>query len=208
MSDLNSPEYWTDAYKDERDHWDLEGPTPVFTELLENFGRFFPGFDPVECSVFIPCSGRGYDALLFAEHGFHVTAVDIAKLPLVDLEREASTRGLDLTIMHGDMFQLPEQYHGTYDFCLEYTCYCAIEPSRRDELISLFWRVLKPGGVFIGLIFPIDPRPAGPPFSIDAQEFQTKMRQKFTQLHSGFPATSVKPRAGKEILSIWQKPIV
>ena len=207
MSDLDTPEYWSEAYETERDNWDLEGPTPVFVELVRTFNDMFPDVDPASASVFIPCSGRGYDAVLFAEHGFHVTAVDFSRIPLLDLEQEAVSRGLNIRIVHGDMFKLSEDHREAYDVCLEYTCYCAVDPMRRDELIGVYWNVLKPGGVFIGLMFPIDPRPGGPPFHVDADEFQDKMQERFMPLRSSTPTFSIKPRAGKEILSIWRKPV-
>ena len=206
MAETDLPQFWTDAYAEARDHWDLDGPTPVFIDLLARFPEYFPGERSTGSSVIIPCSGRGYDALLFARHGFSVTAVDIAKPPLDYLEREASAAGLNVSIVHGDMFRLPANHQGFYDYCLEYTCYCAVDPARRDELIQLYWNVLKPGGHFIGLMFPIDPRPGGPPFSIDAPDFEKRMSERFTLVRSEMPRTSVKPRSGKEVLSVWRKP--
>jgi methyl halide transferase len=206
MSDLNTEAYWSAAYAEDRDHWDLNGPTPVFVDLLQRSSALLPGIVPEQSRVFVPCSGRGYDALLFARHGFSVTAVDISALPLRDLERDAAAQGLSLSIVHGDMFRLPPEHADAYDICLEYTCFCAVAPSRRGELVDVYWHILKPGGYFLGLIFPIDPRPGGPPFSIDPEEFSAMMRERFIPVRDEFPAASIKPRAGKEMLAIWRKP--
>ena len=49
----------------------------------------------------------------------------------------------------------------SFDYLLEYTCFCAIDPKRRTEYADLVDRLLKPGGTYIDLAFPLDGRGGG-----------------------------------------------
>jgi SAM-dependent methyltransferase len=212
MADINAPGYWDSAYREERDGWDMGTPTPVFVDLLTRLDMDFRSLGAVDYArlgrpprVLIPCSGRGYDALLFAGRGWEVTAVDFAAEPLSWLRREAAHAGLPITILQEDMFSMVRSHPAQYDLIVEYTCVCAIEPDRRQEFLSFAHAVLRPGGVLLALLFPVDGRPGGPPFSIDVDGFTRDAAAHFTLVHDEVPATSVKPRLGKERLLLWRK---
>lgn len=208
MPDVNSAEFWDAAYRDERDGWDMGTPTPVFASLLDRYGRdlrplggpdFSTRHDAVR--VALPCSGRGYDAQLFARHGFNVTAIDFSALALEALRAESAA----LDILQADLFQLSGERPAYFDMIVEYTCVCAIEPARRAELVAVFDSILRPGGVLLMLLFPVDGRPGGPPFSIDPDEWRALMAPHFALLYDEIPEDSVKPRRGKERLMLWRK---
>ncbi len=211
-ADINTPDFWDDAYRDERDGWDMGTPTPVFVDILDRCGMDFrsiggPDFSTLGRAprVLIPCSGRGYDALLFAELGWDVTAVDFSAEPLRWLEDERAARDLDIRILEADMFPLGKDYPEHFDLILEYTCVCAIEPVRREEFLRFAAETLRPGGILLALLFPVDGRPGGPPFSIDIDEFKRLAMDSFSLVHESTPATSVKPRMGKERLLVFGK---
>ena len=199
MTDVNSESFWAEKYRGGIPGWDLGTPTPVFESLLDE-GAFSA---PAE--VFVPCSGNGYDAILFAERGFQVTAVDIAPSPLRTLDSEAQARGLDIEIIHGDMFTLGARYEERFDYIIEYTCLCAIDTARRDEYLALLKRLLKPGGRLVALVFPIDGRPGGPPYHIDPKQVEDTASSGFRLIRKEFHPASIKPRAGKEMLYIWER---
>jgi SAM-dependent methyltransferase len=208
MPDVNSAEFWDAAYRDDRDGWDMGTPTPLFASLLERHGRDLrslggPDFSSRQDAVRValPCSGRGYDAQLFARHGFAVTAIDFSALALEALRAESAA----LDILQTDLFHLPGARPAYFDLIVEYTCVCAIEPARRAELVAVFDSILRPDGVLLMLLFPVDGRPGGPPFSIDPDEWRALMAPRFDLLHDEIPDDSVKPRRGKERLMLWRK---
>jgi len=210
--DLNTPGYWDDAYREERDGWDMGSPTPVFADLIDRHGMDFSPLGTEDFArlgqtpkVLIPCSGRGYDALLFAEHGWKVTAVDFAVEPMNWLRTESERAKLDVEILQEDMFTLGRSHPEYYDLLVEYTCVCAIDPERREEFVQFSSDVLRPGGVVMALLFPVDGRPGGPPFSIDVEDFKRQMSTAFDCVHESTPETSVKPRLGRERLLVWKK---
>ena len=210
--DLNTPGYWDDAYREDRDGWDMGTPTPVFTDLLDRLGKDFTSLGAEDFAqqeqpprVLIPCSGRGYDALLFAEHGWKVTAVDFAIEPMQWLRTESERAKLDVEILQEDMFTLGRSHPGAFDLLVEYTCVCAIDPARREEFVRFSADVLRVGGIVMALLFPVDGRPGGPPFSIDVDGFKEQMSVAFDCVHESTPETSVKPRLGRERLLVWKK---
>lgn len=196
--DVNSPAKWERDYQRGTAGWDMGTPTPVFKRLLRE-GNLEPG------RMIVPGAGRGHDAREFARHGFDVVAVDFAH-DAAHAMREAITPDAAHEVMHADFFQLAPDFDGTFDYVLEYTCYCAIDPKRRVEYADKVTRLLKRGGKYIALAFPLDNPPGGPPFAVDADELIRRLEERGLKLlYREVPHDSVKPRKGREELVVMQK---
>ena len=198
MSEVSTPKFWEDIYQKKQTDWDLGEPTPVFRRLLGS-GRFAPG------RVIVPGAGSGHDALEFARRGFDVTAVDFA----LEATRALSAQiqlGLALTVIQADIFDLPHTMDGTFDYVLEYQCFCAIDPLRRPDYADLIARLLKPGGWIIQLAFPLGTYVGGPPYAVVADGIVFMFeRRGFTLVQREMPTDSVPRRCGCEELLILQK---
>jgi SAM-dependent methyltransferase len=197
-NDVNSARKWEADYARQTDGWDLGEPTPVFKRLLLQ-GQLTPG------RMIVLGAGRGYDARLFARHGFRVTAVDFASEAAKEMQRLADPAA-PVEIIQQDIFTLPEAFNSSFDYVLEYTCFCAIDPNRRAEYADLVTRLLKPNGIYIDLAFPLDERKGGPPFAVTETEiFDLFQTRGFKLLSREKPADSVLPRRHAEELFIFQK---
>ena len=157
-NDVNSPSKWETDYTRGTDGWDLGGPTPVFKRLASS-GQFKPG------RMMVLGAGRGHDAREFAQRGFQVTAVDFTPYAVHEMQRLAEAHA-PVEILQHDLFTLPHELDDSFDYALEYTCFCAIHPKRRSEYTDRVRRLLKPGGVYIDLAFPLDNHAGGPPFAV------------------------------------------
>jgi SAM-dependent methyltransferase len=196
--DINTPDKWDANYRSHTDGWDLGGPTSVLRRLAES-GLLQPG------KMLVPCAGRGHDAREFARHGFQVTAVDFAETAVSEMRRLAE-EDAPVEIVQHDMFAMPQELDGTFDYVLEYTCFCAIDPRRRAEYADLVRRLLKPGGLFIDLAFPLGQRPGGPPFAVSEAELLRLFQDRGFELQSReIPVDSDVRRRGAEELFILQK---
>jgi methyl halide transferase len=196
--DVNSPDKWEADYRGKTDGWDLSGPTPALKRLATS-GRFPPG------KMLVPCAGRGHDAREFARHGFVVTAVDFSLSAVEEMKRLADPAA-PIEILQEDMFKLPGRFDGVFDYVLQYTCFCAIDPKRRADYADLVARLLKEGGTYIDLAFPLDGRAGGPPFAVSDTEIVSLFGSRgFDLVSLEKLADSVSPRRQAEELLIFRK---
>ena len=196
--DVNLPDKWEADYRRKSDGWDLSGPTPTFKQLATS-GRFKPG------RMLVPGAGRGHDAREFARHGFQVTAVDFSPYVIREMNRLADPQAPVEALQH-DLFTLPHELDGTFDYILEYTCFCAIDPKRRHEYADLVTRLLKHGGMYIDLAFPLDGRPGGPPFAVsDSEVIDLFGKRGFELVSREKPTESVSARRHAEELFVFRK---
>lgn len=199
MKDL-SADAWDQRYAEGNIPWDLQGPTPEFVRLVEEKRL------PAKGIALVPGGGQGHDAILLAQAGFEVDLVDFSPRAItaaLELAHKSNTR---LFAYLHDFFALPTlPYHrGRYDLLLEYTFFCAIDPALRPAYVKAVAALLKPGGRLVGLFFPLATDKEGPPFLVSREEVEALFRPYF-ELTIESPQRSVKPRAGREFLGIFQR---
>ena len=196
--DVNSPRKWDENYESKTDGWDLGGPTPVFKRLISS-RQLIPG------RMIVLGAGRGHDAREFARHGFQVTAVDFSSQAVQEMHRLATPEA-PVEILQHDIFTLPDTFNESFDYVLEYTCFCAIDPKRRAEYADLVTRLLKPNGVYVDLAYPLDGREGGPPFAVLASEILDLFQARgFKLISREKPAESIARRRQAEELFLFQK---
>ncbi len=197
-ANVNSPEYWNSRYVADQVGWDMGTPTPVFVDVLEG-KRFEPGK-----TLVLGC-GRGHDAVLFAQHGFDVAAIDFSSEAVRDARQRAREKKVRIEFVEEDLFDYSLGLVDEFDYVVEYVTYCAIEPARRAEFAIAVASMLKTGGEFIALFFPLDDRSGGPPFAVSMDEVQRLFEKKFELISVEAPLHSVTSRKGKELLTVWRK---
>lgn len=199
MNDL-SPEAWNQRYLETNTPWDLTGPTPEFARLLRD------KIIPSRGVALVPGGGRGHDAILLAQSGYEVDLVDFAPAALAEAQELAAKAGVKINTYRRDFFQLLESpfHQEHYDLVLEYTFFCAIDPAQRASYVQTMARLLKPGGLLVGLFFPLTTDKPGPPFLVERAEVEALFRPYF-QIRIESPLESVKPRAGREFLGLFRK---
>ena len=198
MNEVNHSQFWEDIYLENDTGWDLKGVTPFFDSISN---------DLIQGKVCILGCGRGYDAIMFAEKGFDVTAVDFAPTPISELNKLAIQKSVIITTVQDDIFSLVEKFPDTFDYVIEQTCFCAIDPNRRKEYEILVRTILKPGGKLVGLWFPLDKiqKAGGPPFGTTIYEVKSIFNSGWKIEKENFPSQSVEPRKGREKLIIFKK---
>jgi SAM-dependent methyltransferase len=155
---------------------------------------------PAPARVAVPGAGRGHDARLLARRGYRVTAFDFAEAAVAEARRLAAAEAVELTVEPRDVFTLPRDHAGAFDGVWEYTCFCAIDPARRDEYASVLHAILRPGGVLLACFFPLRDGTDGPPFPVSRDEIARVLAGRFTVLEAGPPPRSVERRRGLEWL--------
>jgi hypothetical protein len=154
----------------------------------------------------VPGGGRGHDAIWLAQRGLEVDLVDFAPSALAAALEGASRAKTGIHAYRRDFFALPDTaYHQhAYDLIWEYTFFCAIEPGLREKYARTAAALLAPGGLLLGLFFPLESTKPGPPFLVSESEISQVFRPYF-DLRFETPRASVPPRAGREIVGIFRK---
>lgn len=162
-----SVRFWEGRYQDNLTSWDIGEPAPPLVDFLASPQA------PTSGKVFVPGCGRGHEALYLAGHGFKVLGLDFAPSAVEYCRRQAHERGLDecANFEQHDLFQLPPSFNSVFDFAVEHTCFCAIDPSLRPNYVQVIHDILKPGGK-LWAIFWAHNRQGGPPYGTSAAEIR------------------------------------
>lgn len=192
-------DFWNDIYNNHNAAWDLKSPTPVFQRIVKEKKIINTG------KILIMGSGYGYDAIEAAKNGFDVTAVDFSDSAVSFAHSLAKKEGVTINFLVKNFFELAEKYTARFDFVYDYVAYCAINPLKRGEYAKLISDLLKCGGAFIALWFPVEKRSGGPPFAIELKETENIFSKYLKLKSSSVEADTIKPRRGREILQIYRK---
>lgn len=197
-NDVSSPDFWQKKYDDHNLPWDTGTGTPVFKRLIDS------GVLPAG-SMLVVGAGTGHDARLFARNGYEVTAIDFAAGAIAAMH-EAADPAAPLDIRQADLFNLPPEFTAAFDYVLEYSVFCAIDPQQRADYVAAVDSTLKLGGVLVALVLPLSFGPGGPPFEVDPNEFIGYFAARgYRLVLREMPHDSIPPRRGNEELLILQK---
>ncbi len=191
MQSTTDSSYWEQRYQEKTTRWDLGQAAPAFVSLLNSQETLTPGRTAV-----LGC-GRGYDALLFAEHRFEVVGFDFAPSAIAEATSLVQAAGSTAKFLQRDIFELATEFPQDFDYVVEHTCFCAIPPERRPEYVQLVRSLLRPKGELIALFFTHN-RPGGPPFGSTPTEIVQYFEADFEILSLESVANSVPSRQGEE----------
>ena len=194
-----SPDYWEESYQSKEMGWDIGEPTQIFKNWIQSKSK--------PLSICVLGTENGWDALHFSKLGHIVTAVDFAEGAVNNMNDSARRLNLAINIMHLDIFDLSQHFHQDFDVVLEYTCFCAIDPTRRKDYIEMVSHILKPEGELVGLLFPIDkdPNDDGPPFGVDLNATILLFFRYMRLIKKEIPQLSIERRKGREVFVIFRK---
>jgi SAM-dependent methyltransferase len=173
MVDPDAANFWQGLYDTGETRWDLGGPAPPLAAYFAD--------QPAAGRAIVPGCGRGHDALMLVERGWQVTGVDFAASAVAAARTAASSRGLAAEFVQLDWFTAADQpgWRGAFDLVVEHTCFCAIEPARRDDYVDTVAALLRPGGQLVGLLWACG-REGGPPFHADPDQTRAQLGRRLT----------------------------
>ena len=173
MENVNQAEFWQQRYEQDSIGWDMGQVSPPLKAYIDQLPE-----SAKEQAILVPGAGNAYEVGYLHEQGFtNVTLVDFASAPIAAFAERYPDFPVEYLIC-ADFFELsPEQYQ--FDWVLEQTFFCAINPSRRDEYVQQMAALLKPNGKLIGLLFDKDFGREEPPFGGTKAEYQRRFEQRF-----------------------------
>ena len=199
-TNVNSPSFWNSKYINKEHGWDIGKPTPIFKKWSSKYKS------PENINICIPGCGYGHDAIYLANAGFNVYAFDFSKDAINYLNSKINKQ-INLKTFCTDFFKISDDFLHTFDFILEYTFYCAISPSRRQEYIDKCHGLLKDKGKIISIMLQIERnnKSQGPPFQVTKDELTLNFKNKFKIIKMEKNKLSIAPRKDIELYVHYEK---
>jgi SAM-dependent methyltransferase len=191
---------WQRRYEESDTPWDKGYPAPALTTFLPT--------NQISGRVLVPGCGRGHEVrLLGSQPGVSAVGLDLSPTAIAQA-RELSAElppGTDVQFVLGDFFELSPAFKNAFDWIVEHTCFCAIEPHQRPGYVLAAASALRPGGKIFA-IFYLDPRDdSPPPFGISKEELSALFDSHFILLEEWMPKESFPGREERELVRILQK---
>jgi methyl halide transferase len=195
---------WERRYQAGDTPWEKGGPAPPLLEWLAHRG-------PLQGKILVPGCGSGHDvrAIAAASQTAQVVGLDIAPSAL-EQARRLSRAGAE-TYQLADLFELPAELVGQFDWVFEYTCFCVIDPGQRPEYVRAVMRALRPEGSLLAIFYlnPWDPgegpEEGGPPFGVSREELDQLFRTHFELVEEHCPSVAYPGREGREVIWLLSK---
>ena len=189
---------WNQAYESGDTPWDKGRAAPPLVAFLET--RRIAG------RVLVPGCGTGHDVRALSAQGAEVTGLDLAPLAL-ERARNHPPAGTE-RYLEGDFLELPDELRGAFDWVVEHTCLCALEPDDRARYARSVHAALRPCGHYLAIFYRHieDYTGDGPPHPITASGIETLFGAQFETLESFVPAESYESRpAGSEEVRLMRR---
>lgn len=190
---------WSKCYRDEHTPWEKGAAAPPLLEWIEDNPGVISG------RVLVPGCGLGHDCRALAAHtkASEIRGIDIAP-EAIERARTFSVAGNEAFEV-ADLFSLDQETDGAWDWVWEHTCFCAIQPDRRDDYVEAVRRVLRPEGILLAVFF-LDPydedhQPGGgPPHGTSLEELHSRFVASgaFEEIEGYVPTQSYEGREGLE----------
>ena len=201
LKDVDDLLFWDNRYKTNEFSWDLGKPTPYFVDWSTSIKN------KSSKNILIPGCGLGHDAIFLSKCGFNVYACDFSDTALKVLSMKNKESNTNVKLISMDFFNLSGNYSKFFDFILEYTFYCAINPNKRSLYIKSCNNLLNKDGRLIGIMLPVgnDIVSSNPPFKVTLNELKINFSVFFKLLKLVPNSLSVEKRKGIEYIVQYQK---
>jgi len=187
---------WQDLYQDNTVPWDQGKQTPALEDLLKS--ESLP-----DGIAMVPGCGYGHDVVLLASEKRHVIGLDIAPLA-VERAQKVIEGHSNTEVVCADFFTF--DMDGKIDLMFDYTFFCALPPPLREPWADKMAKLIKPGGIMIAMMFPLDVHEGGPPFTVSLDLYKNLLEPRgFELVRVDENIRSWGKRAGNEKLALWKR---
>ncbi len=195
--EVAEPAFWNESYLETTTPgWDLNGPHPALVSSIPQLKL------PVS-RIAVLGAGKGHDAAYLANLGHRVTAVDFSSNALADAKNRYPASA-HLVYSQEDALSFGKKHRGQFDLVFEHTCYCAIPPRNRSDLVQSWNLALNDEGRLLGIFFAVYKNP-GPAFGGSEWEVRERLKKAFHPLYWTRVKNSPGNRNGQELLVFAQK---
>ncbi len=173
MEQVSEAKFWQQRYEQDSIGWDMGEVSPPLKAYIDQLPE-----SAKDQAILVAGAGNAYEVGYLHEQGFtDVTLVDFALAPIAAFAQRYPDFPIK-NLICADFFTLSAEDH-QFDWVLEQTFFCAIDPSRRDEYVKQMAALLKPNGKLVGLLFDKVFGRDEPPFGGTTAEYQQRFESHF-----------------------------
>lgn len=211
---VNKEDFWEERYKGGKTPWDIGQVAPAFVKYFKANEELK---DKQQKVAVLGC-GRAYDAFYLATlkesnvaqplqvYGFDFSASAIKHCN--KLKKKNRLNNINFYQMDFfDLFTEPK-WKDYFDFVIEHTSFCAIDPTRRKEYAELIKYLLKFKGKLVGLFFIRAIKLGGPPFGTSLEEIRKYFSSDFIELEKLHYGKCLHTFTGEEYFGVFEKVIL
>jgi SAM-dependent methyltransferase len=190
---------WQRRYEENDTPWDKGAAAPALIKFLRE--------KQISGRVLIPGCGRGHEVrALGAQPNISAVGLDLSTTAIAQAKKMSpASSNTNVNFISGDFFKLPAKLKRSFDWLVEHTCFCAIEPSQRPDYVLAAASALRTDGKIFGIFYLNPDTENGPPFATSKKELSELFDPKFTLLDEWVPKESFPGREGRELVRILQK---
>lgn len=184
-------DYWQDRYEDNRIGWDAGQITTPIKE-------YFDKIADKSLKLLIPGCGNAHEATYLFEQGFtNLYLCDWAQAPLDNFAAQNPSFPKEQLIC-ANFFELQED---NFDYVLEQTFFCALDPTLRPQYALKMSQILKKEGKLVGLLFGSEgiSGKEGVPYGGTREEYLNYFTPLFSTVSIEPCLNSIPPRLGSEL---------
>ena len=187
-------EFWNQRWRNGETGWDIGYASPTIVD-------YFDKIQDKEINILIPGCGNAYEAEALRERGVkNIRILDISDEAVARLNKKYKERD-EIEVIHQDFFD----HQGQYDYIIEQTFFCALNPNLRRNYAKKMHELLISKGILVGLMFNKNFESEGPPFGGTKEEYQPIFDPYFNFKQFDETNKSIPPRLGNEIFIELQK---
>jgi len=190
---------WQAQYESGVTPWDEGAPHPALVDYIREESRGGTAA-PFTGRGLIPGCGLGHDVRAVSTHGNQVIGLDIAP-GAITRARTFPRSGSEEYVM-GDLFNLEAAMRGSFDWVVEHTCFCAIDPSMRAAYAEAVAGALKEEGRLFGIFYLEPAVDRQPPYGVTVAELDALFSPYFALERAWVPARTFQGREARELVRV------
>jgi len=190
------PMDWQARYESGDTPWDEGAPHPALLDFIAESGPF-PG------RILLPGCGLGHDTRAVSTEANQVIGLDIAAGAVAKAGAYPKT-GREQYLV-ADLFNLAPDLPLSFDWVVEHTCFCAIEPDMRPAYVEAVFGALKPGGHLFAIYYLEPAVDRQPPYGVTIPELDRLFSPGFALVKEWVPARTFAGRESRELVRILRR---
>ncbi|KAI7848866.1 S-adenosyl-L-methionine-dependent methyltransferase [Circinella umbellata] len=188
---------WEKQWQESHTPWDKGESSPALIKFLKEHSDLIPS----KGKGLVPGTGSGYDVVLFSSPDLHMTGLDMSPTCIKQAQKKHGDGNYDFICDDFYTFEYPK---GGYDLVYDYTFLCAMPLDMRPAWGKRMAEIIKPGGVLIALMYPLNDRSSQPPNTVSVSLFHELLDENFENIFLE-DAIGHSDRIGDEKMSVWKR---